>query len=101
MWTAVSNGVCVRGTTDWHRCISNGSIFYVQGSVWMQLVCAWCGTVLVADKSGIVSHGICKICYDKVMRELESDAVYKYQTERTESPSPKSGYTVLEYDSEK
>lgn len=39
----------------------------------MHTVCAWCQRVLVDElmQHGLVSHGICMECADKVRRELE------------------------------
>lgn len=40
----------------------------------MKVICAWCGKVIQEgepDKDGKVSHGACKECAEKIMRDIE------------------------------
>jgi phage FluMu protein Com len=36
----------------------------------MKLVCAWCNKVLRDGDSRIVSHGICPVCKEEVIAEM-------------------------------
>ena len=42
----------------------------------MKMVCAWCSKHLSGPEDGEESHGICKPCADKLVKEYDEDDRY-------------------------
>ena len=39
----------------------------------MKTVCAWCGKILSGDGKEPISHGMCKDCAAKMLKQMEGE----------------------------